>query len=297
MARYKGHLSSYDTWTRTLRPLDWSRLKRADKWLARLRSLVSEIDGGAVVEKFYPELPIVQYALALYQRLQGTTSDRRAAWLIGPTGIGKTAACRYIARQNPKDATYIKVDSTMRDSGLNICIGIAKALGCTYYSHSLGKTFRAITEHLKAHHQTIIVDEAHEGGVSLLKMIKTWIDETPARFLITTWPSAWAKLITGNTESYSEAQQLLGRSIKPVLRAWSHGLRIDDITAYLRADTPLADDAPALATRLHGTVRTLGYRALVDAIEAARDEADQSDSELTSKLIYDLTQEVADVSL
>lgn len=296
VARFKRHLSSYDSWTRTLAPLDWSRLRKADKWLSRLRSLVVEIDGGSTHERLYP-LPIVQYAEAIYQRLQGATDDRRAAWLIGPTGIGKTVACRHLARQNPRDTIYIRINSTMSESRSNILIGVAKALGCSYYTHSQGKTFRAVWDHLRAHRLTIILDEAHDGGVSLLKLIKTWIDETPTRFIITTWPSSWRKLITGSTESYSEAQQLLGRSIKPVMRLWAKGIRKEDIAAYIAADTALNEQAAALADKLHPSVIRLGLRGLADAIDAARDEAEDKDLALTPSLISELTNELVDVSI
>jgi hypothetical protein len=76
---------------------------------------------------------------------------------------------------------------------------------------------------------TMFIDEAHEGGTTLMKIVKTLIDETPARFVQLAYPTEYDRVKTATAGALDEAKQLLGRTMKPVYDDYRNGLREEDV--------------------------------------------------------------------
>ncbi|MDR2981882.1 MAG: ATP-binding protein [Puniceicoccales bacterium] len=296
VARYSRHLKTVDSWSRTLKRRDAERLTKNNipKWTETLRKLVAEIDGASEMEVVYESLPILRCAEQLYERLQGANNDRRVAWLIGPTGIGKSMSMRYLKRHNPRDTAYTKVTPLWKDNKRSIARGLATAIGTTT-EHGSSATLDHVIEHLKGAPLTLLLDEVHEGGVLLFKIIKTLVDETPVRVMLSTWPTSYRRLVNGSSEALSEAQQLLGRSLRPIYMQWAQGVREEDIIAFLKVATPEINDEqrPLLAKHVALPVKKLGLRLLADVIEAARALADAKDANLTHETIKTVFEEMA----
>jgi hypothetical protein len=113
------------------------------------------------------------------------------------------------------------------------------------------------------------------------------VDDTRSKFILGTYPTAWRLLVNGSTEAHIEAQQLLGRSIKPVERKWERGLTEQDTAAFLKAVlNGTAGDCRVLAERMTPILHKHGnLRALADAVELARSNADDSGDDLTGALV------------
>lgn len=281
VARYQRYVRSTRTWRNRLCARAWEELlPRRGKWEKLLRAFVAEIDGGTPVAEFFERLPIARYGMALYERLQGQSTDRRCGFLLGTYGVGKTVTLRRLADADPTRTVYVRANETWRDSRMQIASALARAVGSPE-EPSAAATFRGVVEYLKSSPMTVLVDEAHEGGVLLLKLVKTIIDETACKFILGTYPTAWQRLVNGSTDAVAEAQQLLGRTLKPIQTRWTQGLGMEDVSAYLESAGACNGAAATVAERILPLVRRGGnYRVLADALESARIQADEADTEM-----------------
>jgi hypothetical protein len=167
---------------------------------------------------------------------------------------------------------------------MQIAGGLASALGCAE-GLSAASTFRNVIEHLKANPITICVDEMHEGGVLLMKLVKSIINETRAKVMVGIYPTAWNRLVNGSTDATAEAQQLLGRSLKPIDTRWARGLTLKDVEKYLTCSAALSD-CRILAERILPEIRRGGnLRLLADSVELARMNADENGEDLDGDMI------------
>jgi hypothetical protein len=294
VARYRRHLSSVDSWGRRLKARKWDELgKSLNKWDKRLTAFVSELDGGASVETFFEKLPIARYGQQVFEVLQGTRSDRRCAMLVATYGCGKTVTLRHLSAKHPATTAYLRANETWKNSPMQIASGMARALGVGEQS-SAANTFLAVLEHLKANPITLLIDEFHEGGVLLMKLVKTIIDESMAKVVIATYPTALKRLQAASNEALAEAQQLLGRTMKPIRMDWARGLRREDVEIYLREATGLDGDAKRLAEALTPVINRGGsYRCLADAVDLARINADADEVELDAEMVEAAVHELA----
>jgi len=293
VARYQRYLGSTKTWRERLCGRSWNEFgSRLDKWEKKLNAFVADLDGGTAMDEFYRELPIARYGFAVYDALQGARTDRRCAILPGGYGIGKTWTLRRIAQENPASAVFMSANETWKDSRMAIVRGMAFALGCPE-GLSAAATFRNIIEFLKANPMTLLIDEVHEGGVLLMKLVKALINETPAKFLLGTYPTAWNRLVSGSTDATAEAQQLLGRTMKPIKTEWIKGLNLKDVEKYLELSTGLNGECKLLAEQILPDIRRGGnFRVLADAIELAKMNADETGEEIDAEFIQAAVHEL-----
>ena len=286
VARFRRHLGSTRSWRQRLCGRAWDEIGTGiDKWVRRLAALIAEIEGGSATEVFYHNLPIAEYCASVYQLLQGQANDRRNAFLIGPTGVGKSYALKSLFNANPARCAYAFAHKGWSESIMRISIGLARAVGAP---EKLGgaATFDAVIEHLRANPVTLIVEDAHEGGVLMMKLIKTIIDSTRSRVITGTYPTAWKKLVNSSTDAIAEARQLIGRSLKPINTAWINGVNEDDVSAYILASCGRMAESRALSERLLPSLRKYGnLRLLADAVELAQSNADDNDATIDADLI------------
>jgi hypothetical protein len=287
VARYQKHLGSARTWRQRFcaRAFDGLRL---DQWERRLARFVAEIYQADELSGFIGTLPMVRYGEHAYEALQGQTSDRRVAWLIAPTGCGKSWTMRHIAAEHPLQAVFLHVNRASKDNMGTLTRMLARAVGAGEQA-SAAATFEGVVAALRESPMTMMIDDVHEGGVLLLKLIKHLVDEAPrSRFILALYPTAYASLAGGSSAAQVECQQLLGRSIKPLELRWIGGLTDADVAAALSAAVPGVDTAAArvAADAIAGRVRRHGnLRVLFDAIETAQINADAQDEELTMALV------------
>lgn len=278
-ARYADYVGSHKSWEYRLIKRDWDNLKLAT-WLPRLRKFIAELDGASQGVEIFETLPIVKHADYLFHRLQTRANDRRCAILPGIQGTGKTLALRYVQRANISNTIFLSANETWKDSRMRIATALAGAIGATTVS-SASQTFQNALETLKANPINILIDEAHEGGVLLMKLVKTIINETNCRVMLAQYPTAWRRLNNGANDAYAEAQQLLRRTLRPVQIKWLAGIDADDFKAWCKAvELP---ELSARAEQLLPKVRLHGnYSILADALERARVLAGEDEDDVTA---------------
>ena len=286
VTRYQKFLGSLDSWQRGLKARDWARLgKSITRWETNLTRRVGIINGGQEIAVFYETVPIWKHTVAMYDVLQGQTTDRRVVFLIGPTGIAKSWSMKWLAIKNPSKCAYLYADEGWNESMNQICTSVATVIGASIDKTSPKKTFANITELLAGSPTTVLLDDFQKAGVLGLKLVKNWVDATPSRFVLGVYPSSWNKLVAGSTDAMSEAQQVLGRTIRPIEERWLKGLGQEDIVAYLKASA-VKGDLTLAAGNMKKAVQVNGnYRVLADAVSDAATNAEEKDEELTAALV------------
>lgn len=206
--KYKDFVGSAKTWRSRLCTRDFSGL-RLERILGKLRAMVSLIDGGANVEQVFDDLPVFRQFVGRYNKLQSARTDRRVMVFLGETGIGKSVCARAALRADPANTAYVRCQPTWKDNQLAILNGILKALGKDEYLRK-SRAFAAVLEYLKSNPITVIFDEAHDGGVALLKLAKSFVDETNCKFVIMAYPTLWKRMLLASSDAHAEARQLFG---------------------------------------------------------------------------------------
>lgn len=291
-ARFQRFVGSSRTWRQRLCGEDIGDLD-VDRWLKNLRTFVAGIEGaGSELTDCIEELPIYDYGVTTYERLQGQTTDRRVAWLIGPTGVGKSWTMRSLADAEPVDTRYIHVNRGAKDSMMMIARQLAFYVGAGEAVSAAG-TYSNVIDVLQASPMTLMIDDVHEGGVLMLKLLKHMIDESRVKLLLGTYPTAWAKLVGGSTDAHSEAQQLLGRSLKPINKTWLKGVTAGDVEVYLKATVGGNGECAHIAKSITPTIRKHGnLRVLDGALELARMNAEETGELLEPAMVQAAVHEL-----
>ena len=296
VARYQRYLGSTRTWRERLCAYKFPELgHNLEKWENKLQAMLAEVSGATGTTEFFATLPIAQYGESVYDSLQGQMSDRRCAWLIGPTGVGKSWVMKWLARENPTSTAYLHVNRGAKDSMMTLARLLARAVGATEET-SGSATYGNVVDVLTSNPLTLMLDDVHEGGVLMLKLIKHLVDDSQARFILGTYPTAWARLLHGSTDGDCEAQQLLGRSLKPIDTRWSKGVTVADVTAYLKLTLGGNGSCRVLAQKITPLLcRHWNFRALGDALELAQMNADDGDGEMSPELVEEAVRTVCPV--
>jgi len=290
-ARYARFIGSEKTWTHRLKPRDFrSFSQKIEKWMAKCRQFCDELDGVNRDSVIHDRYPIVKHAGYLFDALNQQRTDRRCAWLLGIQGTGKTLALRHIQRENPAACVFLSANETWKDSRMCIARTIATGIGSPVNA-SASETFTKAVARLKEQPVTLLIDEAHEGGVLLMKLVKTIINETPARVIMAQYPTSWNRLNNGANDAYAEAQQLLRRTLRPVKMNWVSGLQKEDVIAFLHAHemtgfNGLIEDILPVVMQ-HGN-----YSLLADAHARAALIADESGDEITPRLFHEQVRQI-----
>ncbi len=292
--RHRAHIGSPKTWRDRLLPRKFKDLS-LPKWIARLNELCAILDGGSQVKAYYPELPFAKKYEARLALLEGQTNDRRCLVILAPTGIGKSVVTRQMVEADRKSRAYARALPTWREKDARICQGIASALNCGSQARTAGAAdnLDSIIAVLRATPLTVFIDEAHEGGVALMAILKVLIDSTSSRFVYLAYPTDFDRVRSATTGAIVEAQQFLGRCLKPIFDNYRDGLLVEDVTAYLQAAAGFNGDARAIADQILPILRGhYNLRLLDDAIAEARFKADEENCELDGALIVKSIEEL-----
>ena len=292
--KYKDFVGSSKTWRQRLLAGDYSGL-RIERILAKMRGFISLIDGGTAVEQVFDDLPVYRQFIGRYNKLQSARTDRRVMVFLGETGIGKSVCARVALRADPAGTAYVRCQPTWKDNQLAILNGILKALGKDEYLRK-ARSFKEVLEHLKSNPITVIFDEAHDGGVALLKLIKSFVDETDCKFVVMAYPTLWKRMLLASSDAHAEARQLFGRTQKPIFDTYANGTTLENVEVYLRRSTSLNGCSKDVARQILEIVKHNGnLRLVADIIEAADTLYMETDNELDGPAVIEIARKLSSV--
>lgn len=286
-ARYRKYLQSEKTW-RLLRDNAWHGHIKPERALERLRGLARHVDAASAfdADDFMTELPFVKRFLAEVERLLGSPGDRRCMVVLAPEGVGKSWAASYLVGEDVEHRIYVRAPHTWRDKSLHIMRGLCEKLDAPTFRNPTAQ-FEALKAKLNERPVMIILDEAHNTGVVGMKLIKDLIDETPTRFVYAAFPTEFDLVRSVNAGAVAEARQFLRRCIRPVFDDYRTGISVPDVLAYLtKSGFEKSRDARTLAEQITPILaRNHNLSTLADAVAQARDEADDTGTEMTLLMV------------
>lgn len=271
-------LGSTKTWRHRLLAEKWEELN-LERTSLRLRRVAAILDGGSPEEIFFPDLPFALEMRARIGLLERQTNDRRILACLAPNGCGKSALARWAVAQHRSRRAYVRIRPTWREKLLHLCTGMARALGRDSNTTNVAEAETSLISMLSGEPKTVFIDQAHEGGVKLLHLLRALVDETPSRFVYLAYDTTFRRVLTGNTDALAESQAFLGRCIKPVFDLYRAGTSHADCALILQRKAGLPEPAAAaVSARVVPLLRSnTNLRLLEDAIEAARAENDDRD--------------------
>jgi len=266
-------LGSAKTWRDRLIPRAWDQIN-LHRWHAKLTRVCTVIDGGSPDDDFYPDLPFAREMAAQVMALERQTNDRRVAIILAPTGTGKSFTARWQVSQRRSVRAIVRIRPSWRNKAGHINAGIIRALGEEPQSTTPAFLEDAAIRLLRQQPRTLFLDQAHEGGVALMHLIRAYVDETPSRFVYLAYNTAYRAVMSGTRDAMIEAHAFLGRCRKPIFDLYTAGTRQPDAAFYLRQTAGLSETAAdSLAVEILPALNRLhNLRLLDDAIERA--EAD-----------------------
>lgn len=285
---YKSYIGSAKTWRQRLLAGNFEGVN-IERILKKMRAFVCFLDGGSSSsEETFDDLPIFTQFMSRFRTLQSVQNDRRVMVFLGDTGVGKSVCAKYILRNNPNSTAYVRCKPTWRNNNLAILNGILSALGKDQMTRAT-KALNAVIDILKSTPLTILIDEAHEADVAILKLVKCLVDETQCRFVLMAFPTTWKKMLLASSEAYAEARQLFGRSQRPIFDKYQTGTTVENIEILLRHGTKLGDASKDLARQLLEKVRHNGnLRFVADILTAAEQHYMENENEIDGALLLSI---------
>jgi len=270
-------LGSTKTWRQRLVSgnLEGLNLERA---FTRLRRVAVLLTGEQPDEVFYRELPFTREMAARVALLEQQTNDRRIVVCLAPNGVGKSATSRWLVGQSRARRVAVRMLPTWRNKLLHIYTGICAAMGQAIQTTNVSDAEQHAIALLRGQPRTLFIDQAHEGGLALMHILRALVDETPSRFVYLAYFTAFRTVQTGSTDALIEAKAFLGRCLKPVFDLYSDGTHVADVALYLRRAAGLSTAvAEGVSNKVTPILQaTANLRLLDDAITSAR-AADDSD--------------------
>lgn len=285
---YKTYVGSAKTWRQRLLSGNFEGVN-VERILKKMRAFVCFLDGGSSSsEETYEDLPIFTQFMNRFRTLQSVQNDRRVMVFLGDTGVGKSVCAKYILRNNPNTTAYVRCKPTWRNNNLAILNGILAAIGKDQMSRAT-KALNAVIDILKSTPLTILIDEAHEADVAILKLVKCLVDETQCRFVLMAFPTTWKKMLLASSEAYAEARQLFGRCQRPIFDKYQTGTTVENIQVLLQHGTKLGDASKDIARQLLEKVRHNGnLRFVADILAAAEQHYMESENEIDGSILLSI---------
>jgi hypothetical protein len=275
-------LGSAKTWRSRLLPGTFEGLN-ITRIITKLRRIAAVLDGGSPDEVFFPDAPFALEMRARVALLERQQSDRRILPCLAANGCGKSSFARWSVAQAPMDKRVrvaVRVRPTWRNRPLYLCLGIARALGAELETNNPAEAEHIVIDLLRHQPRTVYLDQAHEAGVTLMHLLRAFVDETPSKFVYLAYATAYKRVISGSTDALIEAKAFMGRCVKPTFDAYQRGILPADVIHYLVKTTGMTKDAAgSVAQRITHTLQAhTNLRLLDDAIVSASSRVEDEEA-------------------
>ena len=293
-ARYERYLGSHKTWIK-LKDGTWAGHVNEQRILVKLQSFAAQLDGARSydADDFLSNLPYVRHMNAQFERLLASPLDIRGLISLAPQGVGKSWwASKVMEDERESKFFYLRLLHSYREKGYQIACAILEKLSGQRPKNP-ADVMPTLIAHAKALGEfVLILDEAHNGGIALFKVLKDLIDETAVRFVYLGFPTEFDVITGTNKSAIGESRQTLRRCLQPICDEFRDGVMVGDVESFLagqgfKRDGELRKVAremqPYIAARYNLTT-------LASAVRDARKESEDAEVPITLGMITSAIQ-------
>lgn len=292
--KWSRYIGTADLWRRRLCAGELADVSA--KRLPLLRALCEVLQTTGASGDTCKDLPFYSLFMEGLQKLEGQTTDRRIFCVLAAVGVGKSTACAGAIQVDDAEIRrriLITVPITWRENKGAILHGIARALDCDDPNLGADPLLNAIKLRL-TDNPTLIFDEAHQGGVMLMRILKDLVNASLARVVYVALRTEYERVRSASRDALMEARQFTRRCLQPVFEDYACGTlrKIEresadddsgDVVLLLQHRTKWTRDvALTLAETIVDRLRLNGnLSTLSDAIDLARQRAAKAGRKLT----------------
>lgn len=293
-ARYERYLGSHKTWIK-LKDGTWAGHVNESRILDKLKKFAEQLDGARSfdADDYLTNLPYVRQMNAQFERLLASPLDIRGLISLAPQGVGKSWwASKLLGDEKESKYFYLRLLHSHRERSYQVACAIMEKLGGSRTANP-GDMMNALIAHAKALGEfVLILDEAHNGGIVLFKLLKDLIDETSMRFVYLGFPTEFDVIVGRSSSAIGESRQTLRRCLQPICDEFRDGVTALDVEMYLAGQgfdrnrelrNVAAEIQPFIASRYNLTT-------LASAVRDARKQADDQETKLTLGMVTSALQ-------
>jgi hypothetical protein len=291
--RYEKYLGSTKTWIK-LKDGTWPGHVNDERILGKLKQFAELLDGARTFDEsqFFKTMPYVVQMNANFERLLASPLDIRGLISLAPQGVGKSFWASDLISSNareerPASYFYLRLLHSQREKSHQIQCAITNKIGGSK-TRNPGDQMTELIKHAQALGEFVLVlDEAHNGGIVLFKLLKDLIDETRMRFVYLGFPTEFDVIVGRSNSAIGESKQTLRRCLQPIHDDYRDGVMVEDVEEYLVAnkfkrnkelETVAAQIQPLITSRYNLTT-------LASAVRDAKKQAEDEETELTLGMV------------
>lgn len=286
VGRYK-ELGSEKSWN-LIKDGSWRGALKQDSVLKRLYAMRNRIEASSSFDADeYVELPVVKVFNWEFNRLLQAQKDRRGLIILASEGVGKTWWASRIVEEDPARRFYVHLNATWKDKSMHLLRGIAERIGASLENNPASQQRAVIQKLNELKDPVLLIDEGHNGGITIWRILKDIIATTETRVVLMAFPTQFDQVRMASTSAVAEAKQFLRRCQRPIVEDYRNGVRTADVIEFLvkACRFPKGADVNALAEQITPTVSRGGNISLLaDALDEARAEADRRGETMTLEL-------------
>jgi type II secretory pathway predicted ATPase ExeA len=225
--------------------------------LDQVKAITAQIGGAGEADPLYEDMSTAKQVRAAFSRLRLSNTKAKLLIVEGQTGMGKTSAGEIISAKmrdlNATAAIYtIEASAAWRGRSGPMMNAMLAALGMPHKSRSNESKLEKLVESLNQRPATFIIDEIHDGGVDMLRALKTLLNRTTAKIVLLAHPKLFRDL---ENEAWDDVRQLTGNRL--LARIDLGKVTEPDVALMLSRRLPglngsTADAASALTKAAHG---------------------------------------------
>lgn len=188
----------------------------AEGVLDALRAIAAEIGGSVdAADPLYEDMGTAKLVRQAFTRLRMSNTKAKLVIVEGQTGMGKTSAGEIISAKmralNPA-ACIFKIEATAawRGRAAPMMAAMLRALGMPDNSRSASVRLEKLVDALNQRPAVFIIDEIHDGGVDMLRTLKTLLNRSPLKLVLLAHPRLFRDL---ENEAWDDVRQLTGNRL------------------------------------------------------------------------------------
>lgn len=237
--------------------------------LERLRAIAAEIGGNVdAADPLYEDMGTAKLVRQAFTRLRMSNTKAKLVIIEGQTGMGKTSAGEIISAKmralNPA-ACIFKIEATAawRGRAAPMMAAMLRALGMPDTTRSASVRLEKLVDALNQRPAVFIVDEIHDGGVDMLRTLKTLLNRSPLKLVLLAHPRLFRDL---ENEAWDDVRQLTGNRL--LARIDLGRVTEADTLLMLTKRLPKFDEAKKAAATLAKAAHGNGNYAMIREVIA-----------------------------